>query len=212
MVSHNNVIPNQHFKKKWQFYVKTWFNQPARKTRRQNARAEKARKVFPRPVAGALRPIVHGQTVKYNLKKRYGRGFTMEELKEAAIAPKTARTIGIAVDHRRKNRSLESLQENANRLKAYKSKLVVFPRRSKKPKQGDSSAEELQTVEQHKSRHLLPIVHEKPEPGMVDIPADLKEGDRAYYKLRLERTNAKLVGVRSKRAAEAAAEEAAKAK
>ena len=35
MVSHNNVIPNQHFKKKWQFYVKTWFNQPARKTRRQ---------------------------------------------------------------------------------------------------------------------------------------------------------------------------------
>ena len=40
----------------------------------------------------------------------------------------------------------------------------------------------------------------------------LQEGDRAYYKLRLERTNAKLVGVRSKRAAEAAAEEAAKAK
>ena len=35
-MSHNNVIPNQHFKKKWQFYVKTWFNQPARKTRRQN--------------------------------------------------------------------------------------------------------------------------------------------------------------------------------
>ena len=32
-------------------------------------------------MAGALRPIVHGQTVKYNLKKRYGRGFTMEELK-----------------------------------------------------------------------------------------------------------------------------------
>lgn len=29
-------------------------------------------------------------------------------------------------------------------------------------------------MEQHKSRHLLPIVHEKPEPGMVDIPADLK--------------------------------------
>ena len=40
----------------------------------------------------------------------------------------------------------------------------------------------------------------------------VQEGDRAYYKLRLERTNAKLVGVRSKRAAEAAAEEAAKAK
>ena len=28
MVKHNNVIPNQHFKKDWQRYVKTWFNQP----------------------------------------------------------------------------------------------------------------------------------------------------------------------------------------
>ena len=37
--------------------------------------------MFPRPVAGALRPVVHGQTVKYNLKKRYGRGFTLDELK-----------------------------------------------------------------------------------------------------------------------------------
>ena len=40
----------------------------------------------------------------------------------------------------------------------------------------------------------------------------VQEGDRAYYKLRLERTNKKLVGVRAKKAAEAAAEEAAKAK
>ena len=37
-------------------------------------------------------------------------------------------------------------------------------------------------------------------------------GERAYYKLRLARTNAKLVGARAKKAAEAAAEEAAKAK
>ena len=36
MVKHNNVIPNQHFKKKWQFYVRTWFNQPARKKRRHD--------------------------------------------------------------------------------------------------------------------------------------------------------------------------------
>ncbi len=34
-MKHNNVIPNGHFKKKWQFYVKTWFNQPARKHRRR---------------------------------------------------------------------------------------------------------------------------------------------------------------------------------
>ena len=42
--------------------------------------------------------------------------------------------------------SLPAVQENANRLKAYKTNLVVFPRRSNKPKAGDSPAEQLQTV------------------------------------------------------------------
>lgn len=45
------------------------------------ARKKKAQAIYPRPQAGALRPIVHGQTIKYNLKKRLGRGFTFEELK-----------------------------------------------------------------------------------------------------------------------------------
>lgn len=35
MVKHNNVVPNGHFRKHWQNYVRTWFNQPARKTRRR---------------------------------------------------------------------------------------------------------------------------------------------------------------------------------
>jgi large subunit ribosomal protein L13e len=35
MVAYNNQVPNAHFHKKWQFYVKTWFNQPARKLRRR---------------------------------------------------------------------------------------------------------------------------------------------------------------------------------
>lgn len=52
----------------------------------------------------------------------------------AGIPKKLAPTIGIAVDHRRKNRCLESLQENVNRLNTYRAKLVVFPRRSKKTK------------------------------------------------------------------------------
>ena len=49
-----------------------------------------------------------------------------------------ARTIGIACDHRRKNRSTDSLQANVQRLKEYKSKLIVFPKKLSKPKQGDS--------------------------------------------------------------------------
>lgn len=44
MVRHNNVVPNNHFKKKWQFYVKTWFNQAARKVRRRNGKVD--RRIF----------------------------------------------------------------------------------------------------------------------------------------------------------------------
>lgn len=49
------------------------------------ARQKKAIKIFPRPTAGALRPIVHGQTLKYNMKVRAGRGFTLEELKVSSL-------------------------------------------------------------------------------------------------------------------------------
>jgi len=48
------------------------------------ARQEKAAKSFPRPAAGPLRPVVHGQTVKYNAKTRQGRGFSLAELKVRA--------------------------------------------------------------------------------------------------------------------------------
>jgi large subunit ribosomal protein L13e len=69
-------------------------------------------------------------------------------MQEAGIAAKVAPTIGIAVDPRRRNRCLESLQVNVNRLKAYKANLVVFPCKSSAPKVGDSPAEELANVQQ----------------------------------------------------------------
>ena len=43
-------------------------------------------------------------------------------------------------------------------------------------------------------------------------PAAVAQAERAYYKLRLERTNAKHVGMRAKRLAETEAEEKAKTK
>lgn len=169
------------------------------------ARAEKAKATFPRPAAGALRPIVRGQTVKYNLKLRAGRGFTLEELKEAGIAAKLAPTIGIAVDHRRRNRSLESLQMNVNRLKAFKANLVVFPRRANKPKAGDASAEELKTAMQLKGT-VMPISKTKAALEKVAVTESMRS-EKAYSTLRLERMNARLTGIRAKRAAEAAAAE-----
>ena len=78
---HNNMIHNNHFHKQWQNYVKTWFDQPGRKKTRRVARTKRALQVAPRPVAGALRPIVRCPTFKYNTKIRAGRGFTLEELK-----------------------------------------------------------------------------------------------------------------------------------
>ncbi|CAG2229534.1 RP-L13e [Mytilus edulis] len=135
----NNIIPNGHFRKDWQRYVKTWFNQPMRKKRRHRTRVQKALKIAPRPVAGQLRPIVRCPTVKYNTKLRSGKGFTLEELKNAGINKRQALNIGIAVDYRRKNKSIESLQQNAQRLKEYKSKLILFPKKMSRPRKGDAT-------------------------------------------------------------------------
>ena len=166
------------------------------------ARAEKAAKAFPRPSAGSLKPVVRGQTVKYNTKTRLGRGFSLEELREAGIPIKFAPTIGISVDHRRKNRSLEGLQANVNRLKAYRSNVVIFPRNAKKPKAFEASLD-AKNVAQHKGA-VLPVVAEKPAVEFVKITKEMKEA-KAYGKLRVERANARLVGIRAKKAKEAAA-------
>lgn len=57
----------------------------------------------------------------------------------AGINKRFARTIGISVDPRRRNKSTESLQANVQRLKEYRSKLILFPRKPSAPKKGDSS-------------------------------------------------------------------------
>ena len=75
------TVPNAHFHKDWQRWVKTWFNQPARKKRRHDRRLKKARAIAPRPVGGALRPVVRCPTFKYNTRQRLGKGFTLDELK-----------------------------------------------------------------------------------------------------------------------------------
>mmetsp|Transcript_14429 Transcript_14429/g.27741 ORF Transcript_14429/g.27741 Transcript_14429/m.27741 type:complete len:215 (+) Transcript_14429:96-740(+) len=211
MVRGNNEIPHAHFKKDWMNRVRTWFNQPARKVRRRKARAAKAKALFPRPTAGPLRPMVHSQTVRYNTKVRAGRGFTLAELKEAGIPRKVAQTVGISVDHRRKNRCLESLQLNAARLKAYKANLVVFPRRTKKPKSGDSAAADLQKADQLTGA-LMPYT--KPAaaaPQFVSLSADQKKV-KAYQKLRTERMNVRQEGKRKKAALAAESEAKDKAK
>ncbi|MCA9770713.1 ribosomal protein L13e [Candidatus Dependentiae bacterium] len=208
-MKHNNVIPNVHQRKHWQKYVRTWFNQPARKRRRLVHRKEKATALFPRP-AEALRPVVRGQTIRYNSKVKTGRGFTLQEIKEAGLGVTFARSIGIAVDHRRRNKSQESLELNKRRLQAYVSKLILFPKKADKPKKGlvnDSTKETLEKVvaQQKKERvvmGLTPYVVSRVKAVGAKAFEDFKK-EKVYRRLRQERTNQKHEGKRQKKAKEA---------
>ncbi|OMJ67833.1 hypothetical protein SteCoe_34906 [Stentor coeruleus] len=135
MVKHNNVVPNGHFRKDWMRYVKTWFNQAGRKLRRRRARSLKLAENAPNPLK-ALRPLVQGQTIKYCGTTKKGRGFSLQELKQAGLTAQFARTVGVRVDHRRRNKSAETLQRNVEQLKFYKSKLTLYPLKPNKPKKG----------------------------------------------------------------------------
>eukprot|EP00939_MAST-03C_sp_MAST-3C-sp1_P001257 g1257.t1 len=197
MVKHNNIVPNGHFRKDWQRFVRTWLDQPASKKRRRQKRAAKAQAIAPRPVAGLLRPVVRCPTNKYNTRTRVGRGFTVSELKEAGINPKEARQIGICVDKRRRNTSVESFQANVERLKAYKGRLIVFPRRRGKIKNGDSKKADLAVATQLKGP-LMPVKTAKTLDTVefADV-AEVKDNE-AYKTLRAEWTKARYFGKRNK--------------
>ncbi|XP_067001333.1 large ribosomal subunit protein eL13 [Anabrus simplex] len=199
----NNMIPNGHFHKDWQRFVKTWFNQPARKYRRRQNRIKKAKAIAPRPAAGPLRPIVRCPTFRYHTKLRAGRGFTLEEVKAAGLSAGFARSIGIAVDHRRRNKSVESLQQNVQRLKEYRSKLILFPiHESKKLRKGEATEEERKVATQLKTP-VMPIKQSAGKPKARVVTDEEKKFD-AFAALRKARADSRLVGIRAKRIKEAA--------
>lgn len=199
MPPHNNAIQRPHLRKHWQKWVKTWFNQPASKQRRLTKRKERAAAVFPRPIH-ALRPIVNKTTARYSGQPRLGRGFTLEELKKAEINPKFAKTIGIAVDHRRTNKSVESIQRNVNRLKAFLEKLVLLPKKTGKPKKGQngilSDATDVPQLVQNVHKTVLGGPEVKLREKPVVITKEMKSF-KAYRQLRMERTNQKWAGKRA---------------
>ena len=197
----NNMIPNGHFHKHWQKRIRTWFNQPARKVRRRENRAKKAASINPRPVAGALRPMVHCTSSRHNLRVRLGRGFTLQELKEAGISRKVAPTIGIAVDHRRTNKSQESLKANVNRLKKYQAQLILFPKKLSAPKKGDSSAEELKVAAQLRGKVFRVSTKRGSEKPRAITEAEKKL--EVFRHLRRVRADQRFAGKREKKAKEA---------
>ncbi|KAK1124296.1 60S ribosomal protein L13 [Melipona bicolor] len=202
MGKRNNMIPNGHFHKDWQRFVKTWFNQPARKYRRKQIRAKKARAVAPRPVK-LLRPVVHCPTVRYHTKIRGGKGFSLEELKASGLNKRFARTVGIAVDPRRRNKSVESLQTNSQRLKEYRSKLILFPLNEKKPKTGENNEERLLT-QIERDHQIMPIKSQARIKAKARAIYEAEKKFSAYITLRKARADARLRGIRAKRAKDAA--------
>ncbi|KAF2244363.1 ribosomal protein L13e [Trematosphaeria pertusa] len=213
-IKHNQQIQKNHFHKDWQRYVRVHFDQPGRKKSRRNARVQKAAKVAPRPV-DRLRPVVRCPTVKYNRRVRPGRGFSLAELKAAGIPRKLAPTIGISVDPRRQNLSEESLKANVERLQEYRKRLILFPRRNGKTKQGDASAEDVKAAKKGENiikstSEILPIKNVVQfEEGPI---GNYEATENAYRKLREARSEARLVGVREKRAKLKAEEEQTKKK
>lgn len=197
-VHHNQPILNPHFRKHWQERVKVHFDQAGKKASRRDTRAAKAAQIAPRPL-DLLRPVVRAPTVKYNRKVRAGRGFTFQEVKAAGLTPTYARTVGIAVDHRRVNRNKEIFDANVQRLKEYQSKLIVFPRNGKAP-------EVNQVVS---TAATFPIVQPSTD---VEARAVEDDGKSAYRTLRLARSDKKFKGIREKRAREKAEAEAEKKK
>lgn len=147
---------------------------------------------------------MHCQTIKYGSKLRAGKGFSLEELKEAGLSKKQALSIGIAVDYRRTNLSVESLQRNVQRLKAYKAKLVVFPRKSlNKPKAGDAAPEETKNAVQVAGA-LFPITRTVLKSESAVITEEMKE-ESVFAKLRVARADARIAGKQKKRLADKAA-------
>lgn len=205
MVKHNNVLPNTHLRKHWQTRVKTWFNQPARKARRLAHRRNKAAQAFPRPL-DHLKPIVRCCTQKHNKRQRAGRGFTLEELKSAKLGVAFARSVGISVDHRRKNKSVDSFQANVQRLLAYKERLVLFPKKEGVAKKGlinDATAETIKGLAQNQNteRHVVAIPQVSKREKPQKITKEL-QGRKVYRELRQEWANAYYAGDKIKRAKE----------
>ena len=112
-----------------------------------------------------------------------------------------ARTVGVCVDHRRKNRSEEAFQQNVARLKLYKSKLIVFPRNptSQKAKKGDATKEETKAAQQVNLESAFPIQETLPRIKARKITKE-ELAANVYATLHKARVDEKLWGAREKRA------------
>lgn len=186
----SSMLPNVHLNKDWQEKVKTFFNQPGKKLRRRKIRAAKAKLTGPNPTH-LLRPVVRGQTRRYNNKSKLGRGFTLAELKAAGIKGiNYARSIGIAIDVRRKDTCAETQKVNVERIKQYAAKMILYPRRKadKKPQVLEATPDQLkasEAVQQNTTKVVIPLAKPESAFSFSAITKEMKD-DIVYKRLRKE--------------------------
>ncbi|RXM33668.1 60S ribosomal protein L13 [Acipenser ruthenus] len=144
--------------------------------------------------------------VRYPTRVHSGRGLTLEELKAAGNHKNVALTICIAVDACHRNRSTESLQTNVQRLKEYRSKLILFPWKASAPKKGEKVKMATQLA-----GPVMPIknIYKKEKGRVISEEEEKLQGLRqpAYGLL-----NARLFGIHATRAKEAADQDMEKKK
>lgn len=105
---------------------------------------------------------------------------------------------------------MESLQLNAQRLKEYKSKLILFPLRAKKPRAGDATPEELKKATQLVTK-VMPYKKDLKRPRAMAVTDDLKKF-KAFQTIRQARAVARLFGLREKWEKEKEADDLSKPK
>lgn len=191
MARNKTVVPHAHFHKDWKRMIKLHFDQPFRKQRRDQRRKQKIIRYAPRPVE-LLRPLVHCPSARYHNKLRFGRGFSLAELGVVGINKKWARSVGIAVDIRRRNKSVESIQQNVQRLREYLQKLVIFPK-SKKAKKPEGILAQAGS----KINEIAPKEYKL----KARVPTEEEKAFNVYEALRKARSEVKAVGDKQKRKA-----------
>ena len=91
---------------------------------------------------------------------------------------------------------MESLQLNAQRLKAYHSKLIVFPRRKGKAKAGDADAAALANAQQLTGPIVaMPAAHKKEKAMKI---TDAMKDEDCHHKIRMARADYRLFGTRQR--------------
>jgi len=127
-------------------------------------------------------------------------------LQAVGLGKREAKSLGIAVDHRRRNKSVEGQEANVQRLREYRSKLVVFPKHAAHQKKGWVDTSAADTVVEQVSGKLMSDLPKTKKPKARAITAE-EAGAHTVRMLKAARNDARLKGyreVQAKAKAEAA--------